>query len=101
MTNELKVNGHVFEIQSDNLTIRVTCPDGNGYSFASCENLGNIIALQPKGKGLLIIREYGVEAFQAAIDPSRMRLEVKNKSNRRFLNLKQVEYRLNRQRRAT
>jgi len=71
----------------------------NGHTFASSEDLGDVLAIIPKGKKIIIVREYGIENLCTAIDPSKYRFELVYKSNRKFLNLKQIKY-INERRKA-
>ena len=68
----------------------------NGHTFESCEELGGVIGVIPQGKKFLVVREYGIEKFHPAIEPSRCRLELLHKSPRRIINLKQAKYRIKR-----
>jgi hypothetical protein len=83
-------------IEHDGRTIKITTPSGHTHTFTSCEDLGKILAIKEQGKKLLIIRQFGVETFQTALDPSRFRLSVTVRTPRRIINLKQAEYLLKR-----
>jgi|GEM_PF-3168212 len=87
------------EVMQDGQTIKVTMADGREYTFKSSESLGKVLAVRPYGKKLLIIREFGLETFQTALDLSRFRLTVKSRFTRRVMNLKQVDYILKRRKR--
>jgi len=90
------INGHFFSIQTDGLAIRIVCPNGNTCVFSSSTNLGRILDIRPHKKKLLITREFGFETFQTALDPSRFRLEVVHRQNRRLFSLRQIRYILGR-----
>ena len=87
------LGNHAFLVEPDGNTIKVTIPGGKQFSFTSLENLGRIIAIRPLGKRLLIVREYGLETFQTALEPANARLQViKRNGTRRYINTKQAEY---------
>ena len=66
----------------------------NGHTVKSPNDLGEILAVQDYGKKKLIVREYGLETFQTALDPSRCRLKVIGRFPRKIINLNQIRYRL-------
>jgi hypothetical protein len=92
----LELNGYSFSIEPCRNTIKISSPTGTEYTFASTENLGNIIGIRAKGKKLLIVRQLGTEEFQTALDPSRFRLSVTMRTPRKIINLRQVDYLLKR-----
>jgi spermidine synthase len=55
-------------------------------------NLGKVIEVIRDNKKTIIIREYGIEKFTNAIDPSRCKIETLLESQRRILNLRQAKY---------
>jgi len=68
----------------------------NGHVFDCSDELGGVLKIVPKGKKVLIIREFGIEKLHPAIDPSKYRIEIVYKSPLKILNLKQIKYRIKR-----
>ena len=68
----------------------------NGHTFDASDELGAVLSIVPKGKKFLIVREFGIEKLHPAIDPSRYRLELVYKSDRRILNARQAKYKMGR-----
>jgi len=83
-----------YKLESDGQTIHVTCENGNDYTFQASPELGAVLALRMHGKKLLIVHEFGLEAFCPALDISRFKLETIDSWPRRVINLNQIRYRL-------
>jgi hypothetical protein len=64
----------------------------SGHTINSPNDLGKVLGTRQNGKKIMIIREYGIETLQTAIDPSRFRLQVTMRTPRKIINLRQVEY---------
>jgi hypothetical protein len=65
--------------------------------YNSPNDLGEVLATKQQGKKTIIIREYGIEQFTQALDPTRCRLEVlAGRLPRKIMNLKQADYILKR-----
>jgi hypothetical protein len=62
--------------------------------FNSGEDLGAVLGEIRQGKKTVIIREWGVEKFTAALDKSKCKLETVAVFPRKIINLRAAEYQI-------
>jgi len=88
-----------FEKNEPGGIIHVTCFDDTTYEFRANPEMGRILELCIEPKRMIIIQEYGVSAFYPALDPARSRVKTLARFPRKIINMNQLKYRLEWQKR--